>query len=174
MAIDVEAEFRRGGPVVLAFLTYCVMAYRLEPLLAWLVRDYRLRPTAPGALAIWDCFLAAGSPARLRYAPPALLPPRELRLLHEMERIRTVSDGASLRIAAPRHLFDPVISGLRGGDADLVLGPGGAFDPTRTPEENLPGGRMSPAQASWVEQTWQKGVRPRLVAAGFWRVATVG
>jgi hypothetical protein len=196
VAIDVEEEFRRGGPVALAFLTYCVMAYRLEPVLAWIVRDYRLRPTAPGALAIWDSFLAPQAPARLRHAPPSILPPRDLRLGQEMKRIRALSAAGALplespltveegeperavlpipplRVPAPAHLFDPVISGLREGEGDLVLLPGEGFDPALTPEANLPGGRMGPGQRAWVERTWQKGVRPRLVGAGFWRVATV-
>jgi hypothetical protein len=81
---------------------------------------------------------------------------------------------APVHVPAPRHLFDGLVERLRGGERDLVALPGLDFDPTLTPARNLPGGRMTEGQRAWVEKVWVPGVRPRLVAAGFWRVATVG
>lgn len=190
MAIDVEAEFARGGRTLLDFLAYCVMAQRLEPVFAYLVRDYRTRPTSVGALALFDSFLAPQAPARLTRVAPHL-PPRNIRFQMEVERFRPESDptgspapappagahqeGAPLASTAPvpRYLFDALLERMR-EDQDPVLLPGKDFDPALTPAANLPGGRMTDGQRAFVERFWQPRVRPRLVAAGFWRVATVG
>jgi hypothetical protein len=195
MPIDVDREFTRGGRTVLDFLTYCVMAYRLEPLFDYLVRDYRTRPTGAGAITLFDMFCAPEGPARLR-AGDRHLPPRELRLVRELARIRGLLDvpvtprhpeaseastrgsapppHSPIRVPAPRHLFDDLVERLRGGETDLVALPGRDFDPTLPPARNLPGGRMTEGQRAWVENVWHPGVRPRLVAAGFWRVSTLG
>jgi hypothetical protein len=193
--IDVDLEFTRGGRTALDFLSYCVMAYRLEPLFDYLVRDYRTRPTGAGAVTLFDMFCAPAGPARLRAGEPHL-PPRELRLVQDLDRVRGLlhapvpledSDAsgsparatapgshAPVHVPAPRHLFDGLVERLRGGERDLVALPGLDFDPTLTPARNLPGGRMSEGQRAWVEKVWVPGVRPRLVAAGFWRVAALG
>jgi hypothetical protein len=62
----------------------------------------------------------------------------------------------------------------------LETSPGGAlravgelYDPSLTPHENLPGGRMTPGQKAFVERVWVPRVRPRLVAAGFRRIADI-
>jgi hypothetical protein len=188
VAIDVEAEFARGGRTLLDFLTYCVMARRLEPVFAYLVRDYRTRPTPAGALALFDSFLAPQAPARLTRVA-SHLPPRNIRFQMEVERFRPVSGptGSPAPTAGadrggapppsstpvPRYLFDVLVERMR-EDQDPVLLPGKAFDPALTPAANLPGGRMTEGQRAFVERIWQPDVRPRLVAAGFWRVATVG
>ena len=47
------------------------------------------------------------------------------------------------------------------------------YDPARTPMQTLPNGKMNAGQRQFVEQIWQQVLRPHLVAAGFWRIATV-
>jgi len=47
------------------------------------------------------------------------------------------------------------------------------YDPTLTPEENLQGGRLNAGQRQFVENVWHPILKPRLVRAGFWRIATV-
>jgi hypothetical protein len=78
-------------------------------------------------------------------------------------------------VRAPgRELFDVVVAFLR-AEADGVLQRvARTFDPTLSPAENLPGGKMSQAQRTFVDNVWRPRVRPALVAAGFWRVGTVG
>lgn len=49
-----------------------------------------------------------------------------------------------------------------------------SYDPSRGPIGNLPGGRMTPGQRGFVDAVWLRRVRPALVAAGFWRVGTIG
>jgi hypothetical protein len=47
------------------------------------------------------------------------------------------------------------------------------FDPQLTSEENLPGGKMTAGQRQFVEHVWQRIVKPRLTAGGFWQIETI-
>ena len=47
------------------------------------------------------------------------------------------------------------------------------YQPDRTPIENLPDGKMTTAQRHFVDKIWEPIVRPQLVQAGFWRIASV-
>jgi hypothetical protein len=172
--IDTEREMERGGKVLLDFLTYCVMAFRMEPVFAYLARDYRLRPTSAGAVALHDVFLAPAASARLRAVAPHL-PPLDLRMEREVRSLRPLSPGEPPpdHVAAPRHLFDGLLQRMGEEESNPILLPGLDFDPARTPEANLPGGRMTQGQRAFVERVWQPGLRPRLVAAGFWRIRNV-
>lgn len=174
MPIDAEREIERGGKVLLDFLTYCVMAFRMEPVFAFLARDFRLHPTPAGAAALYDVFLAPEAGARLHAMAPHL-PPRDLRLDREVRRLRPPSPGAlpPSEVPTPRHLFDGLLERMREREPSPILLPGQDFDPSLTPEANLPGGRMNPGQRAFVEGVWQPGLRPRLVAAGFWRIRNV-
>ena len=174
MPIDAEREIERGGKVLLDFLTYCVMAFRMEPIFACLARDYRLHPTPAGAVALYDVFLAPEAGARLN-AVGAHLPPRDLLLEREVRRLRPPTPGAPapLEVSTPRHLFDGLLDRMREGEPNPILLPGLDFDPAVAPEANLPGGRMTQGQRAFVERVWQPGLRPRLVAAGFWKVRNV-
>jgi hypothetical protein len=72
------------------------------------------------------------------------------------------------------HLFDSVVSHLRGLEGGTMARIARDYDPERTPLENLPGGTMNASQRFFVDNVWRPRLRPRLVAAGFWRIATVG
>lgn len=73
----------------------------------------------------------------------------------------------------PKYLFDPVTAALLTGSQTPWQRLQTQYDPDKTPLENLPGGRMTGAQRSFVDFIWTPNVRPRLVAAGFWKLATV-
>lgn len=185
-----EEHFTRGGKPLLDLLAFCVMSYRVEALFAFLVREYRMQPTPQRALALFDLFCAPQAPARMRAF--AVLPPRNVVLQSEMERLRELwiasqpvppgdtalepgseEMGALPPPVAPRYLFDSLLAQLQNLPEDPVGAVGRLFDPALSPTENLPGGRMSAGQRAFVEKVWQPRIRPTLVAAGFWRVATV-
>jgi hypothetical protein len=168
MPLDVQDTFRRHGREALDFLTYCVMSVNSAPVLVYLVAEYRLRPTMAAALALHDAFCAATAPARVRVAG-MVLPPRNPRFQSEMEGLRQ----APATLLPPRQLFDFIVDHLWQHADDPVRAAGLRFDPALTPAANLPGGRMSAGQAAFVEKVWRPVVRPALVNAGFWRIATV-
>jgi hypothetical protein len=183
-----EELFRRGGKPLLSLLSFCVMSYRMEPLFAYLVGEFRMCPTPDRALALYDVFCAPEAPAKL--PTWELLPPRVMGLREEVERIRRLCDAARTpptpaaeeeespagpsEPGAPKYLFDTLLAALHRYAGDPIGAVGRDFDPDLSPVENLPGGRMNPAQRHFVERVWQPHVRPRLVGAGFPRVATVG
>jgi hypothetical protein len=173
----------RGGKPALDLLEYCVISVQLEIVVAWLIAEYRNRPTAERALALYDAFLAPGAPARIR--ADADLPPRELLLPAQIERLRRqfreneardadADDVPRPRLLPPRTLFDALLAVLTADAFDAVLPIRETYDPGRQPAENLPGGRMNAGQRAFVEKTWRARVRPGLVRAGFARIATVG
>lgn len=47
------------------------------------------------------------------------------------------------------------------------------YDPELEPEMNLPGGKLNAGQRYFVDKVWRPLARPRLVAAGFWQIATI-
>ncbi len=170
----------RGGAPRIAFLRYCVLATRVEPLFVFLVQTYRLRPGHAAALALFDGFCARQAPARL--GAIALLPPAELRLESAIAPVRAQwsqmqsplapDEDAAIAIATPpRHLFDAIVSGLTQDAQGPLARVCAAYDPRLTPEENLPGGKMTAGQRHFVEKVWNPVVKPRLVGAGFWQIA---
>lgn len=179
--VDVDEVFRQGGAVLVDFLQYCVLSVQPEPVFALLVREYRAAPTAARALALYDLFCAPGAPARIR--AESALPPYDLRLPRGLDPLRQPppppapeDEGARRTVppGPPAYLFDYVVALLRQAPDDRLGAAGRQFDPGRTPLENLPGGRLSAGQRAFVENVWRPRVRPALVAAGFWRVATIG
>ena len=180
---DIAVILSQGGAQRLAFLRYCVLSFSMEPLFDFLVQEYRLRTSHAGALALFDVFCARQAPARL----PAyeLLPPRELSLESEIERLRAQWDGVqsapesvegepAIALALPaRELFDAIVRGIRQDAHGRLARMGSTYDPALTPEENLPGGKMTAGQRQFVDGVWHPVLKPRLVAAGFWRIATV-
>jgi hypothetical protein len=183
MPVDVDEALRRGGRGLIDLLQFCVVSGQPEPLFVFLAREYRLRPTAAGALALYDVFCCPGAPARLK--ADATLPPRDLRLLAAVQALRQACDGARAAAATEAegpvplptpagHLFDAVVADLTAAPDGPLASVGRQFDPGRTPLENLPGGKMTPGQRAFVENVWRRTARPLLVAAGFWRVATLG
>ena len=199
MPIAVEEEFRRGGRTLLDFLTFCVMSIRMEPVFAFLAAEYRQNPTREKALALFDCFCAPDAPARLRH-PAELLPPRNVRFASDVEVFRAPISSSQLAGAThqthaeppvpvdpalasplprhlalppPRYLFDFLTDAFARLDPNPVDSPGADFDPTLSPVENLPGGRMTAGQRAFVDRIWQPRVRLELVRVGFWRIGNV-
>jgi hypothetical protein len=180
---DLDAILTRGGAHRVALFQYCVMAVAMEPLFVYLAGDYRLRPTHVSALALYDVFCAPRAPGRIR--APDILPPRNLRLAADAESVRIQwaqiqtgedqPEGRTTRLMTPhKYLFDAVSARLRDDPNGPLARVRRSFDVRRAPEENLPGGRMSPGQRQFHDETWLPIIRPRLVAAGFWQVASIG
>ncbi len=184
MPIDLAATFDRGGGGLINLLQFALVSARPEAVFAFLVREYRLRPTAAGALALYDQFCAPAAPARLR--ADDLLPPRDPALAAAVAPVRAAVGRAAAFVpteddpdppavpAPPNYLFDRVAAGVLADPDGPAAATAREFDPDRGPLGSLPGGRMTPGQRAWVETTWLRLVRPALVAAGFWRVATLG
>lgn len=181
--VDIDETLKRGGAARLDFLRYCVMSINIEPLFLFTAGEYRLKPTHLGALALYDAFCATDAPARL--SAHELLPPRELGVAAEISRIRdrwnamqtTPEVDDDMRAVPPwpsRALFDALVKGVRADTHQKLTAIAAAYDPKLTPLENLPGGKLSAAQRQFVDRVWIPVVRPRLTAAGFWQVATVG
>ena len=57
-----------------------------DPLFVFLANEYRLQPTIPGAIALYDTFCTPNAPARLDAVD--VLPPRNLGLQQQVERLR--------------------------------------------------------------------------------------
>ncbi|HEX2828884.1 MAG TPA: hypothetical protein VHP37_21215 [Burkholderiales bacterium] len=183
--IDVADTIARGGRGRVDLLRYCVMSIAMEPLFLFLAGEYRLRPTHAGALALFDVFCDPHSPARL--SAHELLPPRELALAAGIAQIR--SRWAALQAPRPaeddqaprsvpagpgRSLFDALVRGVLADANGRIKALSASYDPHLSPAENLPGGRMNASQRSFVDNVWIPFARPRLAAAGFWQIATVG
>ncbi len=191
--IRIETFFDRGGRDLIDLLEYCVISLRKDILFHYLVRQYRQRPTAGGAVAMYDMFCAADAPARISAAN--VLAPKDMRLEQAMVPFRqsllscaadeVVSDNVASDHAAteprrpmvdpfpPKYLFDPVVQSLMASSDTQWQDVESHYDPSITPHANLPDGRMTANQRLFVDRIWTPVVRPRLVAAGFWRIATV-
>jgi hypothetical protein len=180
MAVEVGALLAAGGKPLVDLLHYSLLSVQPEPLFACLARDYRGRPTVAGAAALFEVFLAAGAPFRLR--ADAVLPPRDPRLAEAVRPWRDrppalagpPSGERPVVLVPPRGLFDPVGAHLNSQPDGPLQQIARSYDPVRTPHENLPGGRVSAGGRFFIDNVWKPRVRPALVAAGFARVAALG
>jgi hypothetical protein len=181
--IDIADTLARGGSGRMDLLRYCVMTITMEPVFLFLAGEYRLRPTHAGALALYDVFCEPRSPARL--SAHELLPPRDLALSTGIAQIRerwtamqapAQDDEAPGRVPAgpARSLFDSLVRGVRADANGRLAALVAAYDPRLSAAENLPGGKLNASQRSFVDNVWLAFARPRLAAAGFWQIATVG
>lgn len=174
--------------VLVNLLQFSIFSARPEPLFVYLVREYRNRPTAAGALGLFDQFCAPQAPFRLRAVE--LLPPRELTLAAAVATIRAAVERSRVPPPPPvagedpprpvRVPIPPAALFLRIEEA-LLTDPDGelarvaaTFRPDQGPFENLPGGKLTPGQRAFVDGVWLKRVRPALLAAGFGRVGSLG
>jgi hypothetical protein len=181
VALDLHRLFEREGKPVLNFLAYCVRSVQPDPVFVYLAGDYRKAPTGAKAIALHDLFCATDAPARLSVAevlPPlnlrlsqALLPFRPARLPTAPTNGATLAGLPPLRLP-PGYLFDAVVEAIESNSA-VWKRIRRSYRVRRTPQQNLPDGRMNQGQRFFVEKVWQPVIRPRLVAAGFWRVRTV-
>ena len=200
---DIFDILERGGPQRIAFLRYCVLSVSMEPMFVFLVQEYRYRSSHAAALALFDLFCARQAPARLAaddLLPPRELlveaaigriraewmqmygpkPPGEISYAPQppgenpQARETPGADSTAVFATPARELFDAIVRGLRQDAHGGLARIGSTYDPLLTPEENLPGGKLNAGQRYFVEGIWQPIVKPRLVAAGFWRIATIG
>jgi hypothetical protein len=191
---DTNEVFRQRGRRLLDLLQFCVLSVRMEPLFAYLVREYQIRPTMTRAIAIYDVFCAPQSPGRIQL--PQALPPQNLRILQDIEPLRQRWREMRQRweerqlspsepqedeevdplapILPPRYLFDAILTELESGSDNPVTGLGTLYDFDRSPLQNLPGGKLSGAQRQFVDFIWKPQLRPHLVSAGFSILASLG
>jgi hypothetical protein len=181
VTIDLDELLSGGGKALINLLQYSVLSVQLEPLFVCLVQDYRGHATVARAGALFDVFLAASAPARIR--ADAVLPPRDPRLdaaVHSWRERQAALAGPPLPgqrpvgLLPPRQLFDAVVAHLREQPDGPLRQIARSYDSARTPHENLPGGRVSAGGRFFLDKVWQPHVRPVLVAAGFHRVAALG
>lgn len=182
MPILLDETLTRGGKPLVDLLQFAIYSVQLEPLFLTLVQDYRTLASIPRALALFDTFCAMNAPGRIQARE--VLPPLHLRLELDIRLLRTSSerslepppdtDDRSPPPGPPRYLFDLVVTHLLQQHQGPLVRIASGFDPSRSPHENLPGGRMNEAQRSFVQNVWQPRIRPRLVASGFSRVAALG
>lgn len=160
-------------------MDYAVRSMQMDLLFIALVRDYRNHPTVPKAVALYELFCTTQALARVSLAET--LPPRNLRLQAAIRPLQSAQNSATgTNIPAtslpmtlpPKYLFDSVACRLEQLSPSL-RNIRRRYRPRRSPQANLPGGKMTATQRHFVDKVWEPIIRPRLVAAGFWRVATV-
>ena len=169
----------------MGLLEFCVISVKLDPVFAFLVGEFQMHPAAAKAIALYDVFCAPGSRARISVIEA--LPPRNLQLQEAVEKLRkgyqaarcAESGDAGLEdssIAPPeplpeKYFFDAVAARVwQGRELQSVAE---SFDPARTPQDNLPNGRLTDGQRLFVDKLWEPTLRPYLVSAGFRRIANI-
>jgi hypothetical protein len=176
MAIDLEQVFAGGGKELIDVLNYCVRGVQIDPVFLFLVQEYRLAPTASRAIALYDMFIGLDAPARI--AAGDLLPPRELGLQRLIEGWRPAKQAAiapaNSNSGPGKFIFDSLSAYVGTNPRGAVAKIRRRYNPKRGPNDNLPGGKMTPGQRRFVDQVWHPRVRPALVRAGFRRIANIG
>jgi hypothetical protein len=169
MALNLDSMMDRGGRRLLDLLEYCIRSVQIDPVFLFLVRDYRLAATPAKALVLYESFCQPRALARL--SVHEALPPYNLRFEAGMRQLiaRPGQAGSAL---APRELFDGVAAQVA-AKSIAIRRIRRNYRVRRSPTENLPEGRMNEAQRHFVDRVWEPIVRPRLKAAGFWRIAAV-
>ena len=121
---------------------------------------------------------------RTRFAE-ASLPPRNLRLPQEIQRIRdhirhveeynATQPEVPLSVAIPsKYLFADIFAEIASSGHPVIGRICATYDPSLEPVRNLPGGKMTANQRMFVDRIWRPQLRPQLVRAGFPRIATIG
>jgi hypothetical protein len=181
--LDVKGILKRGGRGQIDLLEFCVLSINTDALFAYCVDEYRLRPQAAAAVALHDVFCAADAPARI--SATAALPPKDVRIERAVHAFRVPAPREAVDRGRPdpkpqaapslppKYLFDSVIQTLTCGGGSPWRRLTTSYDPEKTPHENLPGGKLTAPQRAFVDHVWTPIVRPRLVAAGFWKLATI-
>lgn len=167
MAIDLDEVFVRGGEKLVDVLNYCVRSVQVDPVFAFLVEEYRMFPTHAKAVALYEMFLAIDAPARINALE--LLPPRELGLEMLIRDFRPPMP----RVQAGKYIFDGLAAHIRNNRRGAIARLKRRYNPRLTPTENLPRGKMTAGQKRFISQVWEPRMRPKLVAAGFRRIANI-
>ncbi|WP_338846349.1 hypothetical protein V8J88_21635 [Massilia sp. W12] len=184
---DLLALARNGGEAAIALWQYCVRAVNPDALFILLLEEYRLRPTHEALLALFDCFCAPQAQARISAAAHISQNSLFLQQISQLrEEWRIWQDFQQLRRQHPeqeltpprrsqpyRSVFDGLQKQLLEQESSGWRLACRSYDPAQSPNRNLPGGDMTPQQRLFVSRIWQPLLRPRLVAAGFWKLATV-
>ena len=178
VAVDVKRIMTRGGRGQIDLLEFCVLTIDTDALFVYCVDEYRLRPQAAAAVTLHDLFCAHGAPARI--SATEMLPPKDVRIQRVVDSFRKPPSNADDHEPAPpappafppKYLFDPVTQSLAVG-ATPWQRLAASYDPEKTPHQNLPGGEMTGAQRLFVDRVWKPVLRPKLVEAGFWKLATI-
>jgi hypothetical protein len=191
MARTVQDLLLLGSREFLNFLQFAIVSGQPEPVFIHCVREYRFRPTTVAALGIFDHFCETNALWRLRETQ--FLPPLELTLANQIRMLREAfiasqqplpsasleEDEPSPVLPAanpmpPGNLFRTIETGLLSNSDGFLARLAATYDPALGPFENLPGGKMTSAQRLFVDQYWIRRIRPALVSAGFWRLASLG
>lgn len=182
MAVNINEIFRRGGVGLIDLLEFSVISVKMDPVFVFLVQEYKSNPTTMRAVSLYELFCAPKAPAKI--SADHVLPPKDLRIQRAVQPIRQQllqAQGANSgeqesivpRTIPGNHLFDFIVDELQNSPEGSVTDISHQFDPSRSPSENLPGGKMNSAQRTFVQGTWEAYVRPQLVAVGFRRIANI-
>ena len=181
MPIDIDRIISVGGKELVDLLNYGVRAVQSDLLFVFLVEEYRNAPTSHKAVALYEIFCAPQALARLSAAE--LLPPvhpqldvalRPLRAnVAAVNEARVSGSTPPVLLLPPKFIFDAIVLHLKKKSPGLRQIKR-RYRVERTPSANLLGGRMSEAQRYFIDRVWTPNVRPRLVAVGFRRVASIG
>lgn len=181
-ASDLMAIFARGGSLAIALMQYCVRSRNFDPLFAMLVREFKMRPTVAAALAIYDSFCATDAQAAISLRDSVVGNDLRQQIEHlrqqsikAQSQVELDADGNAVRspIVAPSNfIFDGVVRALQSNPNSGFQHAAYHYHPERSAQQNLPGG-MTMAQRNFLSRVWIPILRPRLVAAGFWRMSTI-
>ncbi len=186
--VDLYALQSTGGAQAIALWQYCVRSVNPDALFMLLLEEYRLRPTHQALLALFDAFCA---PQALAQISAAVGLSHNSMFMQQIQRLReewqAQQEYQQLRRSLPqeelpppprssqpyRSLFDTLQKQLLDNPDSGWQQARRNYDPAKSTSQNLPGGDMTPAQRLFVTRIWQPRLRPQLVAAGFWKLATV-
>jgi hypothetical protein len=181
MAVNVQKTFEKGGKKLIDLLDYCVRSMEMAPLFLFLVQEYRRAPTAAKAVALFEIFCRANAPSTIDV--PAAIPPINLQIQTDLRPFISAPQGShasepmpsvwSQRVLLPpKYLFDSLAAAVL-KDSVSFRRVSRRYQPSRSPLENLPGGKMTMSQRHFVEKVWEPVLRPQLMSAGFWRMSTI-
>lgn len=174
--MKLDAELERGGKSQIDLLGFCVNRRRVDVLFYFLVREYRLFPTWLAAWVLYEEFCLENSAARLsvvttdRDLPVSFVNSiaviqQNLEAYFELPEDERVPLN---RLPRPdRSLFDFWIERMK-------RHPAAPLDAAMRDYEARDAATSGAMDAHFLNEIWRPRVRPRLVAAGFWRIATIG
>jgi hypothetical protein len=181
MELEIKEVFGRGGRDLIRLLKYCVRSVQLDPIFLFLVGEFRRSPTVAKAVALYDIFCSPHGPARI--SVEEVIPPFNLKIQDLIRPLRinwtrvkasrfAPPETAVTPMLPPRYLFDFISEAVE-ENSPAVTQVCEEYQYVQLPPDGLPSQQMTPEQKEFVDKVWQPLVRPHLVAAGFWRVASI-